>query len=181
MGYSCVLFALIVVSTSKATEYCPFPGLKQVCLPTWQISLPMSGGTIVPFNAAPFLLLVAMHYLVPRASFVGHLSGIVLGYPLAWGALSWCSPQALVRICALAVIARAWCYQESAASTVAAVPSSWMATGGHTLSVSAVDPATQSVGRSRGMLCVAVVLTVATGMGASSLSWYVVPGCGRDP
>ncbi len=40
VGYSCVLFAWIVVSTSKAESYCPLPGLQSVCIPTWQVPLP---------------------------------------------------------------------------------------------------------------------------------------------
>ncbi len=106
VGYSCVLFALIVVATAKQTKYCPLPGLRKVCLPTWQVPLPFLD-TTVPFSIAPFLLLVAMHYIVPKASFVGHLSGIVLGYPLVWGVLDWCSPELLARLCVVAVLLRA--------------------------------------------------------------------------
>lgn len=174
VGYSCVLFALIVVSTSKATEYCPLPGLKKVCLPTWQVPLPFLGsGVVLPFNISPFLLLVAMHYLVPKASFVGHLSGIVLGFPLLWGALNWCSPQMLVRLCAAAVLLRARWFRD--APRAGATASSWQtSTFGHVLSAP-VSPGGGGrwANRSKRFLCIAVLMTVVAACRITTLSWCV--------
>eukprot|EP00618_Florenciella_parvula_P016515 CAMPEP_0119517024 /NCGR_PEP_ID=MMETSP1344-20130328/34044_1 /TAXON_ID=236787 /ORGANISM="Florenciella parvula, Strain CCMP2471" /LENGTH=78 /DNA_ID=CAMNT_0007554573 /DNA_START=154 /DNA_END=387 /DNA_ORIENTATION=+ len=33
---------------------------------------------------------------MPRASMVGHGAGIVLGYPLAWGLISWITTPTLI-------------------------------------------------------------------------------------
>jgi len=41
---------------------------------------------------------------MPRASFIGHLSGIILGYPLSWGLLSYIPPALLASLLALVVI-----------------------------------------------------------------------------
>ncbi len=41
-----------------------------------------------------------------RSSFIGHLSGIVLGYPLAWGWLHWLTPPVLTALLGLAVLQR---------------------------------------------------------------------------
>jgi hypothetical protein len=35
---------------------------------------------------------------MPRSSFVGHLSGIIIGYPLAWNMLNWLTPPLLLSI-----------------------------------------------------------------------------------
>ena len=186
MGYSCVLFALVVVSTSKTREYCPLPGLKRVCLPTWQLPVPFLADTTLPFNAAPFLLLVAMHYLVPRASFVGHLSGIVMGYPLVWGGLNWCSPQALARLCVAAVLFRAWAFagaggpggvaspgRGSSSGGVVSGGGHWStATTGHVLA-SPSSPPPPGGDRSRRLLVIVLLMAVVTVARLMASSWYV--------
>ena len=41
----------------------------------------------LPITLAPFLALVLTQLIVPRASFLGHLAGIVAGYATGWGLL----------------------------------------------------------------------------------------------
>ena len=52
----------------------------------------------VPFNLGPLVLLVITKFIIPRSSFVGHLSGIIIGLPLVWGWLDWLTPPVLVSI-----------------------------------------------------------------------------------
>lgn len=46
----------------------------------------------VPVLLAPFGSLILTSILIPRASFVGHLSGILAGYLIATGAFDWLTP-----------------------------------------------------------------------------------------
>lgn len=39
----------------------------------------------LPVSGAPFLSLLLIQILIPNVSFIGHLSGIVLGYLSGWG------------------------------------------------------------------------------------------------
>jgi membrane associated rhomboid family serine protease len=105
VGYSCVLFGWLVVACIRMKQYCPIPGFTSFCLPTWHIPLPVpwGGGTgsagtwTLAFNLAPFLMLGLIQVIMPKVSFVGHLSGIVLGFPVAWGFAACVKPAVLVR------------------------------------------------------------------------------------
>jgi membrane associated rhomboid family serine protease len=81
LGYSCVLFSWLVYSANQQSSYCPIPIFPSVfgnlCLPTWRLGS-------LPVNLAPFLLLGLVQLVVPRASFLGHFSGIVVGYMISW-------------------------------------------------------------------------------------------------
>jgi membrane associated rhomboid family serine protease len=166
VGYSCVLFAWLVVSTSKSPKYCPLPGLQKLCLPTWQIPVPASGFKL-PFSAAPFVLLLAMHYLVPKASFVGHLAGIVVGYPLSWGGLSWCGPEALVRVFVVVVMLRELCFGTD--RRIVTLGSSASAPDAHT--AADVPLPLHDGGRSKLLLAAAATNLILTCVQLSSLSW----------
>lgn len=98
VGYSAVLFAWLVVATSQRESYCPVPMAPGLCLPTWRVPVPFSGGITIPVNLAPFLSLAFIQLFIRRASFVGHLAGILAGYPLSWGALSWMSLPMLTHL-----------------------------------------------------------------------------------
>ena len=97
MGYSGVLFAWVTVAATASPSFCPLPFLGAAgCLPTVALPLPFSffqaagAGAALPamrFNAAPVVLLVVTSLIMPRVSFVGHLAGIAVGFPLAWGML----------------------------------------------------------------------------------------------
>lgn len=46
----------------------------------------------VPMGVAPFASLLLAQVLVPRASWLGHLAGILSGLALALGLLDWVTP-----------------------------------------------------------------------------------------
>ncbi len=178
VGYSCVLFSLIVVTTSMSKEYCPLPGVPKACLPTWKIPLPFFGSDVtLPFNASPFLLLVAMHYLVPKASFVGHLAGIVMGFPLLWGGMNWCSLPMLARLCAVAIVLRARVLKDTPFRLgPGATASAWQGVSpGHVLGAASapVSPG-RGGGRSKRLLALAVLWTAVVLLRTMSLTWCVL-------
>lgn len=69
IGYSCVVFGWMTILAAKQ------PSTK----------LNLFGVLSLPISFAPFESLVFTSIIVPQASFVGHLSGIVVGYAIAWG------------------------------------------------------------------------------------------------
>eukprot|EP00249_Psilotum_nudum_P018563 c26865_g2_i1 orf=180-992(+) len=69
VGYSCVVFGWMTILAAKQ------PSSK----------LDLFGLLSLPINFAPFESLVFTSIIVPQASFLGHLSGIVVGYSIAWG------------------------------------------------------------------------------------------------
>eukprot|EP00976_Prorocentrum_cordatum_P112653 1195571-Prorocentrum_minimum.AAC.4 len=73
VGYSCVVFGwMTIIAQLHPTHQIQFLGL---------LSLPMS--------LAPFGSLVFTSIIVPQASFVGHLAGILVGYLIAWSWFDW--------------------------------------------------------------------------------------------
>jgi membrane associated rhomboid family serine protease len=89
IGYSCVLFAWMVALSVRMSEYCPIFVFPTFCIKTWYIPL---GSVSLPVNVGPFLLLFFTKLIIPRSSFYGHLSGILIGYPLAWNLLNYITP-----------------------------------------------------------------------------------------
>ena len=61
-------------------------------------------------NAAPFALLIGTQLLIPNVSFLGHLAGVIMGYPLAWHALDWMQPPLVVAMCCAVLLqhSKAW-------------------------------------------------------------------------
>ena len=49
-------------------------------------------GLSVSAHCIPFGSLVLTSVLIPRASFLGHLAGIIVGYAAAFGAFAWMTP-----------------------------------------------------------------------------------------
>lgn len=100
VGYSCVLFAWMVAASVRMSEFCPIFFMPSFCFPTWFVSIPglamMSSSSSfpkgLPINFGPFLLLIATKLILPQSSLTGHLSGIIAGFPLAWGLLNWLTP-----------------------------------------------------------------------------------------
>ena len=74
VGYSAVVFGwMTILSVKRPTS-----------------SLVLIGGAVnLPVNLAPFASLAFTSIVVPRASFVGHLAGIVMGYLIAWDLFAW--------------------------------------------------------------------------------------------
>jgi hypothetical protein len=56
--------------------------------------LSLFGAARVPVNLAPFGSLLFTSLVVPQASFIGHLAGIVVGYLVAWDAFKWLDTKA---------------------------------------------------------------------------------------
>jgi len=106
VGFSCVLFAWMVAASVRMDKFCPVFFLPSLCFTTYGIPNPF--GWSLPVNAGPLLLLVATKLIIPRSSFIGHMSGIVIGYPVAWNALDWLSPPLF-----LAVIAWGFVYTQA--------------------------------------------------------------------
>lgn len=87
VGYSCVLFAWMVAASVRMKTFCPIFLFPSFCFDTHNI--PLIG---LPVNAGPIILLIVTKIVIPQSSFLGHLSGIVIGYPLAWNWLDWLTP-----------------------------------------------------------------------------------------
>lgn len=77
VGYSGVLFAYAVIEThhSNVTHRSVF-GLFRV-----------------PARIYPWVLLIVLQVLIPGISFLGHLSGILIGAMLVYGALNFLLPS----------------------------------------------------------------------------------------
>ncbi|XP_076886189.1 RHOMBOID-like protein 13 [Bidens hawaiensis] len=69
VGYSCVVFGWMTVLSIKQ------PSSK----------LNLFGFLSLPISFAPFESLIFTSIIVPQASFLGHLSGIIVGYAISWG------------------------------------------------------------------------------------------------
>ncbi|ERN20329.1 hypothetical protein AMTRI_Chr06g177960 [Amborella trichopoda] len=69
VGYSCVVFGWMTILAVKQ------PSSK----------LELFGVLSLPISFAPFESLIFTSIIVPQASFLGHLSGIIVGYMIAWG------------------------------------------------------------------------------------------------
>lgn len=73
VGYSCVVFGWMTVLSVKHPTH----------------SLSLLGVINLPINLAPFGSLIFTSIIVPQASFIGHLAGIVMGYLIAWDFFVW--------------------------------------------------------------------------------------------
>ncbi|KAF4349850.1 hypothetical protein CsatB_026668 [Cannabis sativa] len=69
VGYSCVVFGWMTILSVRQ------PSSK----------LDLFGFLSLPISFAPFESLIFTSIIVPQASFLGHLSGIIVGYAIAWG------------------------------------------------------------------------------------------------
>ena len=112
VGFSCVLFAWMVALSVRLKEYCPIFLFPSFCVDTWLLPLPNSLSAALgipgfPINVGPFILLVFTKLIISRSSFVGHLSGIIIGYPLAWNLLQWVTLPTIT-----SMVICAWLYVE---------------------------------------------------------------------
>ena len=99
VGWSCVLFAWMVAISVRLSEYCPIFFFPSLCFTTYYIPF-----VHLPFNLGPFVLLFITKFILPRSSLVGHLSGIIIGYPLAWNMINWMTPTIFMIACVLVYI-----------------------------------------------------------------------------
>ncbi|CAM9165654.1 unnamed protein product, partial [Ectocarpus fasciculatus] len=88
IGFSCVLFAWMVAASVRMDQYCPLFFMPSMCFDTWHLAVPLLSLSL-PVNLGPFVLLVVTKLVLPRTSLVGHFSGIVIGFPLAWNLIDW--------------------------------------------------------------------------------------------
>lgn len=105
IGFSCVLFAWMVAMSVQLDQYCPLFFYPSLCFKTFHITIPFTShhhGLLVNFGTV--VLLIITKIIIPRSSFLGHLSGILIGYPLAWGMLEWLKPSLLCVILSWIVI-----------------------------------------------------------------------------
>jgi membrane associated rhomboid family serine protease len=77
VGLSGVLFGLVVVDNSLSSV----------------MQRSIFGLFSVPAKLYPWVLMVVWQLLVPQSSFLGHLSGVVIGQLWAWGKLKWMAPS----------------------------------------------------------------------------------------
>ncbi|PSC69748.1 rhomboid family [Micractinium conductrix] len=90
VGYSCVLFGWMTLLATRQ--------------PGGITMLPLFGLASVPMWLTPWASLLITSLLVPKASFIGHLAGILAGYAAAFGLLSWLSPYWTVSLVAWAAL-----------------------------------------------------------------------------
>ncbi|CAI9113711.1 OLC1v1014364C1 [Oldenlandia corymbosa var. corymbosa] len=69
VGYSCVVFGWMTI----------------LCVKQPSSKLDLFGFLSLPISFAPFESLIFTSIIVPQASFLGHLSGIIVGYAIGWG------------------------------------------------------------------------------------------------
>ena len=79
LGYSCVV--------------CGFMTL----IETYQSSVNLFGLNL-PWSIAPFVQIIMTSILIPNASFIGHLSGVIIGYLIRWHFFDWLTPQLFYNI-----------------------------------------------------------------------------------
>jgi hypothetical protein len=84
VGFSGILFVWMVLATLQARnqQSCPiffFPGL---CFETFSVL------GMFPINLGPVVQLIFLQVILPRASFAGHLAGLVVGFVWHW-LLQW--------------------------------------------------------------------------------------------
>jgi hypothetical protein len=110
---------------------------------------------------------------MPRASFIGHLSGILLGYPLTWRLLSPLTPPVLALVSALLIITREglWPCQLGASGTATAAAAS-SSTSSSSSSLAAGPSA--SLARKGWSLAAVQMITGAISFFALSPAWCLV-------
>lgn len=105
VGYSGVLFAWAVITSLERRSTCPVPFMSKLCFKTYQfnmsdmLKISNSSRWIIKFNFAPLVQLLVAQVIMPRVSFLGHLSGIVCGFVLHWNLLPreiFYMPQVLI-------------------------------------------------------------------------------------
>ena len=171
------------------------------------------------------MLLVAMHYLIPKASFVGHLSGsysrahcyaclnsyaaddvqcmhvctpihisgslllryhtrvqviplcvptgILIGYPLAWGLMDWCGIELLARLLVFAMYCRELAFGTDRRVVSLSGPASGGSFDGTHISPADVPTVMHDGSRSKLLLGIACCYVAVTALSFSYSSWYV--------
>jgi membrane associated rhomboid family serine protease len=85
VGFSGILFCwstYMTLSLDKNQQICPIPMLTQVCFQTYELT---TNG--FKFNWGPIVQLVLLQFILKNVSFIGHLSGIIVGFLWYWNIL----------------------------------------------------------------------------------------------
>lgn len=82
VGFSGILFAWSVVATLSTSQTCPIMFLPDLCFNTYHL---FDGKLTI--SLGPLVQLVFLQVVLPRVSFVGHLSGIIVGFCWHWDLL----------------------------------------------------------------------------------------------
>eukprot|EP01034_Spumella_vulgaris_P025325 gene25325-31769_t len=151
-------------------KFCPIFIFPTVCLTTFHLPIPdlishvftTASGLSLPINIGVFVALIVTKIIVPRSSFLGHLSGILIGYPLAWNLLNWITPPVSVSLLTL-------CYVAKENLNLATIPSYSDHSGDLADFVSA-----KSLWNYRVFTAVSVVLVVLEGYSVLAFSWFQV-------
>jgi len=77
----------MVAASVRLKQYCPIFLFPDFCFPTFVIPF-----VHLPVNIGPVILLFVTKLVIPSSSFMGHLAGILIGYPLAWNWLDFLTP-----------------------------------------------------------------------------------------
>jgi hypothetical protein len=77
VGFSGVLFAMAVDEATLS----PFP------------TRSVFGLFTVPTVVYPWIMMLVLQFAIPGISFIGHLSGVIVGFLYAWGAFRWIIPS----------------------------------------------------------------------------------------
>ncbi|KAJ3678182.1 hypothetical protein LUZ60_001985 [Juncus effusus] len=97
VGYSCVVFGWMTILAVKQ------PSSK----------LNLFGVLSLPISFAPFESLIFTSIIVPQASFIGHLSGIIVGYAIAWGFIHGMNNYWAVCLLGWVVLVFVWSLKQS--------------------------------------------------------------------
>lgn len=89
LGYSCVVFAWMtwLSLSTQASSYLDFIFFR------------------VPYSMSPFFSLIFTQILIPKVDFVGHLSGILVGYWQGWGLNTWLTDYWLLQLAVWVLLA----------------------------------------------------------------------------
>eukprot|EP01097_Dermamoeba_algensis_P010212 TRINITY_DN7455_c0_g1_i1.p1 TRINITY_DN7455_c0_g1~~TRINITY_DN7455_c0_g1_i1.p1 ORF type:complete len:252 (-),score=17.84 TRINITY_DN7455_c0_g1_i1:10-765(-) len=105
LGYSCVVFGLMSILCMMTPEY------------RFNIL-----GVSVPITIAPFSSLIFTQLLVPNASFIGHLAGVLVGFAIFFGIFDWMSTVHFVLFSVWMGIASLYSLQHTFPSLVKFIP-----------------------------------------------------------
>lgn len=92
VGFSGILFIWMVVATLDGQRSCPIVFLPSLCFDTWELA------GIGRVSLGPLVQLIFLQLVLPRVSFLGHLSGVVVGFLWHWSLfppLEWFQPCVL--------------------------------------------------------------------------------------
>lgn len=79
IGYSCVICGLMTIIDTFSSSVNFF-------------------GFDIPWSISPFLNIIVTSILIPNASFIGHLSGVLIGYLIRWHFVDWITPKLFYNI-----------------------------------------------------------------------------------